>query len=215
MTMALQTTRLAPGLRIRPARAEDAGEIARLFLISSDGLAGYIWSRLATPGESPEAVGAARYARMGTAFSYENCLLAVRGEAVIGMVHAFPMPPQAPGEIEEDPVLRPYAELEIPGSLYVAGLVVDARHRGAGVGGALMDRMDGRARSEGCPRISLICFERNARALAFYRRRGFGEIARRAIVRHPSLRYRDGDALLLARPVGRRPAQREDAGPTT
>ena len=201
MTMVHRRRRPAAGLDLRPARAGDAGEIARLFLVSSDGLAGYIWSRLAAPGEAPEAVGARRYARRGTAFSHENCLLAVRDGAVIGMVHAFPMPPRQPGEVEDDPVLRPYAELEDAGSLYVAGLAVDAPHRGAGIGGALMDRLDARARAEGCPRLSLICFERNAGALAIYRRRGFGEIARRAIVPHPSLRYRDGNALLLACPV--------------
>ena len=37
---------------VRHARKEDAAQIARLFLISSDGLAAYIWSRLAAPGET-------------------------------------------------------------------------------------------------------------------------------------------------------------------
>ena len=37
---------------IRPARREDAGTIAALYRISSDGVADYIWSRLAEPGEA-------------------------------------------------------------------------------------------------------------------------------------------------------------------
>ena len=58
-----------------------------------------------------------------------------------------------------------------------------------------------RARDEGCPRTTLICFEANTRALAFYRRRGYHELDRRPIVPHPTLRYREGDAVLLAREV--------------
>jgi GNAT superfamily N-acetyltransferase len=188
----------AADLSIRPARADEAGEIARLFLISSDGLASYIWSRLARPGETITQTGAARYARGGVAFSYENCLLAVSGGAVVGMAHAFPMPERAAGDIEDDPVLAPYAELEDAGSLYLSGLAVDAALRGHGVGGRLMDQVEARAAAMGCPRVSLICFERNERAMAFYRQRGYRELDRRPVVPHPSLHYRDGDAVLLA-----------------
>ena len=49
--------------------------------------------------------------------------------------------------------------------------------------------------------VSLICFERNEGAMQLYRRLGFREIDRRAIVPHPSLHYRDGDALLMAHEV--------------
>ena len=186
---------------VRRARADDAGEIARLFLISSDGLASYIWSRMAKPGETLAAVGAARYARTGTAFSFENCLIADLGGAVIGMAHGFPMPPRAADETEDDPVLKPYSELEDAGSFYLSGLAVHEAHRDLGAGGTLMDQVEAWAIARGCPRVSLICFERNEGAMRFYRRRGYGEIARRPIVAHPSLHYRDGDAVLLARPV--------------
>ena len=188
---------MAQALDIRKARAEDARDIARLFLVSSDGLAAYIWSRLARTGQSLEEVGAARYARTGVAFSYENCLMAVRGGTVIGMAHAFPMEPRAPGEVEDDPVLRPYAELEDPGSLYVSGLAVDDAWRGQGAGSALMARVEQAAAGKGLRRVSLICFERNRGALRFYRRRGFREIARQPLVPHPTLHYTDGDAILL------------------
>ena len=197
MTMTL-TRPAAPALRVRPARRDDAQEIARLFLISSDGLAAYIWSRLAVPGETLADVGARRYARTGTAFSFENCLLATRGGAVAGMAHAFPMPARTAGEREDDPVLAPYAALEDAGSLYLSGLAVDEQHRGRGIGGALMDNVERLAFEIGCPRVSLICFERNEGAMRFYRRRGYREIARRPLVPHPTLRYAGGDAVLLA-----------------
>lgn len=199
--MSIASEKTAPALRIRHARIEDAGEIARLFLISSDGLANYIWSRLAEPGETIEDVGAARYARTGTAFSFENCLLAVQESEIVGMAHAFPMPRRAAEETETDPVLAPYAELEDAGSLYLSGLAVNEEHRGQGTGGELMDCVEGLAIARGYPRVSLICFEPNAGAMRFYRRRGYGEAARRPLVPHPALRYSAGDAVLLVRGV--------------
>ena len=113
------------------------------------------------------------------------------------MAHAYEMPSQRAAPPEDDPVLKPYAELEAPGSLYVSGLAVLAPHRGRGIGTALMNRVDELAETKSLPRISLICFERNDRALAFYLERGFKVIASRPIVPHPSLHYQDGDALLL------------------
>ena len=52
---------------LRSARPEDCKDIAKLFLISSDGLAEYIWSGLAEPGADLAEVGAQRYARTGVA----------------------------------------------------------------------------------------------------------------------------------------------------
>lgn len=187
-----------PAFQIRKARREDAAEIARLFLISSDGLASYIWSRMAQPGQSLEEVGAARYARSGVPFSYENCLIAERDGKILGMVHAFEMPPREPGEVEADPVLQPYAELEDPGSLYISGLAVHSGHRQQGIGGALMDALENTAQAQSLGRLSLICIDRNERAMAFYLRRGFRELMRRPIVPHPSLHYAEGDAVLMA-----------------
>ncbi|MCT7378655.1 GNAT family N-acetyltransferase [Chelativorans salis] len=197
--MSYPLTALMPRDCIRPALQEEAGEIARLFLISSDGLAAYIWSKMDMQGLSLEEIGTARYARTNTAFSFENCLVAVRGYRIAGMVHAFPMEADASGVEETDPVLRPYAELEDPGSLYVSGLAVHDRYRGRGIGGELMDHVYAVARSRGLPRVSLICFERNETAFEFYRKRGFQEIARRPVVPHRSLHDSDGDAVLMVR----------------
>lgn len=188
-------------LRVRQAASSDAGEIARLFMISSDGLAAYIWNRMARPGEALADVGAARYARTGTAFSFENCVLAVRAGEVTGMAHAFPMPVREATDVEEDPVLAPYAALEDPGSLYLSGLAVYDPHRGTGIGSNLMDCVEGLAIARGCRGVSLICFERNEGAMRLYLRRGYREIGRRPLVPHPALRYAGGDAVLLARPV--------------
>jgi ribosomal protein S18 acetylase RimI-like enzyme len=186
-------------IALRPARREDAPAIAALFLIASDGLARYIWSRIDMPGKTLEEIGAARYAREGVAFSYQNCLVAEHEGRVVGMLHSFAMnPPEAP-ETESDPVLRPYAELEDYGSLYISGLAVLPAYRGRGLGRRLLLAAHERAKAIGRPRVSLICFEANANAMRLYRSEGYRELDRRAVVPHPDLHYTDGDAVLLAR----------------
>ena len=186
---------------IRRARKEDAREIARLFEISSDGIAQYIWSRLQGPGQSLLDVGEARYARENTIFSYQNCLMAERDGAIVGMIHLF-QETGPPAEVpESDPVLRPYVELELYGSLYISSIAVYEKYRGTGIGTELLHWAFALARELGMGKVSLICFERNESAMRLYTRLGFCEIDRRPIVPHPSLHYRDGDALLMAREV--------------
>ncbi len=56
-----------------------------------------------------------------------------------------------------------------------------------------------RAEVLGLPRVSLVCFEGNERAMQLYRRLGFAEVDRRPVVPHPCLHYKDGNAVLLVR----------------
>ena len=186
---------------LRPAVKEDSATIAQLFLISSDGLAEYIWNQLAEPGEAVAEVGARRYARDGVAFSYQHCLMAERDGQITGMLHSFPMEEDPDAEPESDPVLRPYSELEDYGSLYISSVAVLAEHRGLGIGSQLLAAAGERAKSLALPQLSLICFERNEDAMRLYLRLGYTEIDRRPIVPHPTLHYSDGDAILLACPV--------------
>jgi ribosomal protein S18 acetylase RimI-like enzyme len=186
---------------LRPAERADAAAIARLFLISSDGLAAYIWGRIAEPGEELEEVGARRYARDGVAFSWQNCVIAERNGAVVGMLHSYAMEADPDAAPEPDPLLRPYAELEDAGSLYISGVAVFPEHRGHGLGTRLMRGAEGRARELRLPRLSLICFERNAGAMRLYRRLGYAELDRRPLVPHPTLHYAEGDAVLMGRTV--------------
>lgn len=200
---------------IRRARKEDSGAIAGLFRISSDGLADYIWSRLESgAGRSLIEIGLARYEREGVPFSYQNCVIAERGGRIAGMIHCFPMePPDPPVDPAvdptvdpaanptvdpPDPVLAPYAELEDEGSLYISGLALWPEDRNAGIGTRLLAAAAARTLDLGLPRLSLICFEANHRAMRLYRRLGFIEVARRPLVPHPCLKYESGDAVLMA-----------------
>ncbi|HJR27913.1 MAG TPA: GNAT family N-acetyltransferase, partial [Pseudomonas sp.] len=107
-------------VEIRPALRTDAREIARLFQISSEGASDYIWSQLAQPGQDLLEVGATRYAREDVDFSYQNCLVAEADGQVIGMMHSYVMRHDPLAAPVTDPVLAPYADMEVPDTLYIS-----------------------------------------------------------------------------------------------
>jgi len=186
-------------ITLEPACPEDAQAIARLFLIASDGLAEYIWSKMDLPGLTMMEVGEQRYRRENVAFSYQNCIVAKQGNDVIGMAHSYPMQaPTSEEAAETDPVLFPYSKLEDCGSLYLAGLAMFPEHRARGIGTRLLDATHKMALALRLPRVSLICFERNSGAMRLYERHGYTEIARRPIHPHPTLRYTEGNAVLFS-----------------
>jgi ribosomal protein S18 acetylase RimI-like enzyme len=192
------------GVVLRPARRGDCRRIAELFRVSSDGVADYVWSTLQAdyPGASLIEIGERRYARENTAFSYQNCLVVEQHGAVIAMLHAYVIAASegASAHADVDPVLRPYAELEAPGSLYISGIAVAPEWRNQGLGTRLLAAARERARRLGCPSLSLICLAQNAGARRLYEREGFTAIDRREIVPHPMI-HGTGEALLMTAPV--------------
>lgn len=182
---------------LRAAVKADCRRIAELYRISSDGVADYIWSRLAAPGEDPLEVGRRRYAREGTPFSYENCTLVEADGTVIGMLVAFPVTVE-PGAAETDPVLLPYSLLEEDQSYYLCGMAIEAGFRGRGIGTRLLGEAERTARAIGLHKLSLIVFEQNAGAKRLYERWGFAERSRQPVVPHPLIHY-TGDALLMVK----------------
>ena len=190
----------AQDLNLRPARRDECRCIAELFRISSDGVADYIWSKLARPGEDLLEVGRRRYERQGVSFSYENCTMAELQGIVVGMLVAFPMKTDG-SLVETDPVLLPYNVLEEDLSYYIAGMAVDVEHRGKGIGSALLAQAEASCRQHGLKKLSLIVFEQNGRARDLYRRTGYAELRRHPVVPHRLIHY-TGDALLMVKQLG-------------
>ncbi len=189
---------------LRPARRDEARTIAGLFRICSGGVADYIWTKLAEPGESLIDVGTRRYARENADFSYQNCTMAEsagaeRAGAVVGMMHAYEIVAQPASEADGlvDPVLRPFAELEIPGSLYISGLAVFPEHRDLGLGARFLARARERARDAGLTGLSALVFDANEGSLRLLRRHGLAVVDRRPVVPHELLQYH-GEVLLLS-----------------
>ena len=191
------TTNLT-NIQFRPAEKSDCREIASLYSISSDGVADYIWTKLAQPGENLLDVGQRRYERENTVFSYQNCTIATLGETVVGMLVAFPMVVDDNAEPEEDPILAPYSKLEEDNSYYICGVAVFPEYRGRGIGTQLMAIAEQQAATKGFAKLSLIVFEQNKGAKRLYDRIGYREIAREAIAPHPLIHY-SGDAILMVK----------------
>ena len=186
-------------VHIRPARADDSRAIATLNDIASDGVARYIWESL--QGEHPGLglidIGAERYRLEDTEFSYQNCQVARIGDEIVGMAHGWVMPEEDRSLPEDlDPVLRPYAELEAPGTFYISGLAVFPTFRNRGIGSEMLQAAEKRAQGLGTTRMSLICFAENTGARRLYERHGYEVVDRRAIVPHKHIRV-TGDALLM------------------
>lgn len=184
--------------QFRPAEKSDCQAIASLYSISSDGVADYIWTKLAQPGEDILDVGRRRYEREDTLFSYPNCTVATVDEKIAGMLVAFPMLVDETAEPESDPVLVPYYKLEADNSYYICGIALFPEYPHRGIGTQLMKLAEDQAIAKGFDKLSLIVFEQNKNAKRLYDRLGYREIAREAIVPHPLI-HCSGDAILMVK----------------
>ena len=180
----------------RPARREDCATIAVLYSIASDGVADYIWTKLAEPGEDIAIVGRRRYEREDSDFSYRNCTVAEVDGKVIGMLVAFPMHVDHTDE-ESDPVLAPYSKLEEDNSYYVCGVALFPEYCGRGIGTRFMAFAEEHARDKGFNNLSLIVFEENTGAKRLYDRIGYLETKREPICPHPLIRHTGGAILMV------------------
>ena len=183
--------------RIRPARKSDCRRIAELYLIASDGVSAYVWSRMAEDGEDLLDVGQRRYEQETPAFSYHNTSVVEIDEEVIGMLVAFPTIIDE-DRVESDPVLAPYSKLEEPDSYYVCAMAVVEECRGQGIGRQLLGLAEEQARERALDKLSLIVFAENRGAKRLYERSGYQERGREAVVPHPLIRH-VGDAVLMVK----------------
>lgn len=188
---------MADKYTIRPACKVDCLTIATLYSVSSDGIADYIWTKLAMPEEDVLMVGRHRYERENSQFSYKNCTVVESEGSVVGMLVAFPMHVNSSME-EKDPVLAPYSKLEEDQSYYICGMALFPEHRGNGIGTRLLDLAEEHARERGFRKISLIVFEQNAGAKRLYERAGYEEVKREPVYSHPLIHY-TGDAILMVK----------------
>ena len=191
------------GVTFRGATDEDSRKIAELFRISSDGVVDYVWTTLAPeyPGLEPVEIGAVRYASEEGNFSYTNCVLAELDGEVIGQLCTYPVEASME-EPEEplDPIIEPYARLEIPDTLYVSSLALFEGFRGMGLGTEMISLARDQARERGLDALSLLVFEQNSGAVKLYKREGFHEVDRAAVVPHPLINH-TGDVILMTAPV--------------
>jgi len=187
---------------IEVAIFDDAQALVDLHRIATDGVGDYTWSTMMEPGEDIVDVGLRRYRRTNATVSYENCAI-IRDDAghVAAMMLAYPMTVDPAESLNDfDPVLRPLVALEEDNSYYINILAVGEGHRRRGLASSLMREAENRARAAGLKKMSLICFEQNTGAFAFYASLGYRETKRAAIVPHPMIQV-GGDAVLLIKDI--------------
>jgi GNAT superfamily N-acetyltransferase len=174
---------LQPTPPFRRATPEDAQALAELVDFASEGLALYLWGKMAGPGGDPWAVGRERAQRETGSFSYRNAVVLEQGGRVAAGLIGYPLPDR-PEPIPDSmpPMFVPLQELEnlAPGTWYVNVLAAYPDKRGQGLGTALLAIADELAAQMDRPTgLSIIVSDANTGARRLYDRCGYTEVARR------------------------------------
>tara|TARA_R110001592_G_scaffold363402_1_gene688331 strand:+ start:39936 stop:40529 length:594 start_codon:yes stop_codon:yes gene_type:complete len=188
-------------IEFREAKREDCRTIAELYSISSEGVANYIWTKLAMPGEKILDVGERRYEREDAVLSYTNCTIVEVDGVIAGMMMAFPIVSgerATAEEVDDDPVLAPYSRLEEENSYYICGVALYPEYRNRGLGHQFMALAKQQAILKGLSKLSLVVFENNKNATGIYKNLGYKEIKREKIIEHPMINH-TGDAILMVK----------------
>ena len=172
---------------LRPATPEDADALAELINFAGEGLAVYLWERLAEPGETAWDVGRRRARREEGSFSYRNAVVLEQDGEVVAALIGYPLP-DAPEPIDhgEMPAMFvPLQELEnlAPGTWYVNVLATYPAQRGRGHGAALLARAEALAAASGKRGLSIIVADANTGARRLYERSGYREAGHRPMVK--------------------------------
>lgn len=155
-------------MRIRRATAADAAALAAF--------AAHTFRATYGPGADPATGGGSRTEDV------EAYVAAHFGEAqqqaeLAGATRVTLVAEAAGDGAASNRTLAAYAQLVLPAAASedaeLARIYVDARWHGRGVAGVLLAAVVDAARSAGAGRLRLAVYQRNVRAVAFYRRQGF------------------------------------------
>lgn len=189
-------------IKIRRAAAGDAAVLAELVHIASEGFAEVFWRQQAAPGQDPWEIGRRRQLQKVEDEATEVWVVD-NGTGVVAGLTGYPIgtDPQQPGD-DTQPMVRPLIELEAlaPSTWYVNVLAALPGHRNLGLGSELLCLAEHRAHATRLARLSIIVSDGNAGARRLYERHGYGEEARRPMVKDGW----DNDGrewVLLTRPV--------------
>jgi ribosomal protein S18 acetylase RimI-like enzyme len=114
------------------------------------------------------------------------------------MMHSYAMREDPEPTPPTDPVLAPYADMEVPDSLYISSLALHEGWRNQGLGLQFLLHAQARADQLALNGLSLIDYAANTGARRFYERHGFGIIKTCQVTPHPLIRV-SGAAYLMHR----------------
>lgn len=172
----------------RRATQHDADVLAQLVNAAGEGLAEYIWIKIAQSDPGPDKpdpwdIGRQRQAKM--ALEGKIIVLEADKEPVAALT-GYPIAPD-PEPIPADmpQMFKPLQELEnaAPDTWYVNVLAALPQHRGKGYGSKLLKLAEEIADNNNLSGLSLIVADKNLRARKLYESCGFVEKSRKPIIR--------------------------------
>lgn len=171
----------------RQATVDDALPMAELVNMAGEGLPFYLWSQLASEGQSAWEVGQERAKRESGGFSYRNTIVRVESGHVIAALIGYPLDdhPEPVDYSSLAPMFSPLQELEdmAPGTWYVNVLATYPEYRGKGIGTELLSIAEAIARDTGKLGLSIIVADTNLAARRLYENAGYREIASRPLIK--------------------------------
>jgi ribosomal protein S18 acetylase RimI-like enzyme len=189
-------------MEIVAAKSGDAKELAHLINLAGEGIPEYLWSEMASKGQSALDVGTQRAARDEGGFSYKNARVIYKDEQVAGMIISYQLDePYEIGVINEYPeVIRPLIELEamVPGSWYINALASKETCRGLGIASTLLEEAEHHALSHHVNTMSIIVASENPTAKQLYLNKGYQLKAALPVVVYPNCIH-GGDWELLVK----------------
>jgi ribosomal protein S18 acetylase RimI-like enzyme len=180
----------------RRATLADAAALAELVHFAGEGLGLALWTQLAGPGGDPWEIGRKRVRSETGGFSYRHALIAELAGKPAGALIGYPLGEEPEPIADALPALLvPLHELTslAPATWYVHALSAYPKHRGRGLGTALLTEADRLAARAGTLGLSLIVSDTNTGARRLYERSGYREAARRRMVKdgwqHPGIEW--------------------------
>jgi ribosomal protein S18 acetylase RimI-like enzyme len=180
----------------RRATVQDADTLAELVEFASEGLALYLWTKIAGPERDPWQVGRERVGSETGGLSYRNAIIAdLAGRPASGLISYSLAEKPASISDELPAVLVPLHQLMNLASdaWYVHVLAAYPEYRGKGQGAALLALADRLAGSAGKRCLSLIISDTNLGARRLYESCGYHEIGQRKMVKeqwqHPGINW--------------------------
>ena len=143
-------------------------------------------------GRQVEDIIAAAYTQPDHDFSYQNITFAERAESIVGMVSGYTAEQHRRSSAQPLKLAPGYRALRMvrvaiccapfrrlldnlgDGDFYLQAIAIDKELRGEGIGSALMDSIEDRARATGSTRLCLDVGAKNEGARRLYERRGMG-----------------------------------------
>jgi ribosomal protein S18 acetylase RimI-like enzyme len=190
-------------LQTRIASQDDFAHLIRVRMMAHGGFNEALYENL---DQSVEAIIETELCDPGSTEYYKNYWVALEDNEIVGGLLAFPFDDQDPDSdhplIPEDRLVleEPFEAIGSPGSYYIHALSVFPEYARRGIGSVLLGLAGEQAVKNEISELSLYVFAENLGAISLYKKHGFQETGRRALVPHPKFIY-SGDVLLMTCPI--------------